>query len=152
MSENDLEIKLKAYSQFGSVTLRPQGFDLIIRKITLGWGKLYDGLNMDNEILAGSLEGKIIESGKTYTIHACGRANASSGTEGWFDLFDVHNGNRRLGKYYWSCPWHAGQINRSEWSPDADEKLSNYNIVRSGGNLTRSGALGNVDLTLVLMR
>ncbi|MEW6255615.1 MAG: aegerolysin family protein [Pseudomonadota bacterium] len=128
-----------AYAQWVEITIKPISCSVQIKNIVHQWGKFYIG-SKDNEVAPESLEGKAIESGSSFTFGACGRENASSGTEGSFDLYD---GKTNVGNYYWDCPW-GSKTNTSTWTPGSDS----YICQATGANLN-SGALGNVTLKAV---
>ncbi len=127
-----------AYAQWVEITIKPMNCTVTIKNIIHEWGKFYIG-SKDNEIAPDKIEGTVIQAGNIYTFGACGRENASSGTEGSFDLYD---GATNVGNYYWDCPW-GSKTNTSTWSPSSDK----YVVQQSGANLD-SGALGNVTLKI----
>ena len=131
------ENKLKAYAQWVQISITPKGFDLVIKNVEQLWGKFYSGTK-DNEVNIGNIEGHKVLSGETYIISSCGRENASSGTEGSFDIYDSKN-DKKVGNYYWSCPW-GSKTNTSTWKEGGYE---DYITQVTGGNLD-SGALGNI--------
>ncbi|OYY23501.1 MAG: hypothetical protein B7Y65_03535 [Azorhizobium sp. 35-67-15] len=59
-----------------------------------------------------------------YERGARGRENASSGTEGSFDLYD---GEMNIGNYYWDCPW-GRKTNTSTWTPGFRACLGNRRL------------------------
>ena len=75
-----------------------------ITSVSLDWGKLYDGNDKDHEIGIPKVIGTQIKLGKSYTIWACGRENASSGTEGTVTLSTVKTGGSKIASVYWDCP------------------------------------------------
>lgn len=111
-------------------------------------GKFYSNGNKDEEIQPSQIEGTTVTQDQTYTIYACGRENASSGTEGSFDIYD---GNTKVGTYTWDCPW-GSKTNSSDFSPSGSEPPYNrYMTEQYGANLD-SGALGNVSLETLKKR
>nr|MBT2979859.1 aegerolysin family protein [Vibrio anguillarum] len=94
--------------------------DLTLKKGSHSWGKFYDskqigvaGGSKDNEYEPSAIDGHIIERGTSFSINACGRSDASSGTEGSFELYD---GPTHVGTYSWDCPW-GSKTNTSTWTP-----------------------------------
>jgi hypothetical protein len=130
-----------AYAQWSEINIKPKEVNVVIKNINLHWGKFYSG-SKDNEVSAGSLEGKKVLSGEIYTIGTCGRSGAASGTEGEFDIHDAST-NKKIGHYYWSCPWGDKQ-NTSSWS-DGEQ---GYEVHVTGAN-TDSGALGSVNIEII---
>uniref|UniRef100_UPI00188CE034 aegerolysin family protein n=1 Tax=Vibrio anguillarum TaxID=55601 RepID=UPI00188CE034 len=87
-----------------------------------------------------AIDGHIIERGTSLSINACGRSDASSGTEGSFELYD---GPTHVGTYSWDCPW-GSKTNTSTWTPSGPQPpLNKYITSQTGANLD-SGALGTV--------
>ncbi|WP_332400451.1 aegerolysin family protein [Vibrio metschnikovii] len=128
-----------AYAQWISITIEPKNYDVTIKNIHNDWGKFYQG-SKDNEISPEDIDGRVVKAGEKFTISSCGRSDASSGTEGSFDIYrdDTHVGN-----YYWDCPW-GSKTNTSTWTNDN----SNFITQVTGGNLD-SGAIGNVSIVSV---
>lgn len=79
---------------------------LTVKNSGLDWGKWYSYPNKDNEV--GSPNDQTIQSGGTLSIASCGRENASSGTQGHFDLYD---GDSRILTVNWDDPWANGATN-----------------------------------------
>jgi hypothetical protein len=127
-----------AYAQWVSIAIKSDNCDITIKNAHLAWGKFYQCGDKDREISAESINGKVVSSGSTFTICACGRENSASGTEGSFDLYvgDLH-----VGSYYWNCPWGSA-TNTSTWTKDNGNFLVELD---PAGNLN-SGALGNVGI------
>ena len=128
-----------AYAQWVSVTVQVIGFTGVIKNAVHQWGKFYESGNKDNEISPSDIDGTTIASGSSFTINACGREDAASGTEGSFDVYD---GDTHVGTYSWDCPW-GSKTNSSTWSPGSDSYVGQV----TGANLD-SGALGNVSLKI----
>lgn len=103
-------------------------------------GKFYKWNNKDDEISVGEVEGATIKQGDSYGIASCGRSDASSGCEGSFELFD---GDTRVCKIYFDCPW-GSKTNTFNVS-DIDKR---HMVQFQGGNID-SGALGNVDVKII---
>jgi len=123
-----------AYAQWVEITVKPANCSVVLKNLVHNWGKFYIG-SKDNEVPADRLENKVIRPGDAFTFGACGRENASSGTEGSFDVYDDA---RHVGTYYWDCPW-GSKTNTSTWTPGSDAFIGQ----QTGANLN-SGALGNV--------
>lgn len=84
----------------------------------------------------------VIKPGGSYTVYSCGRQNASSGTEGSFDLVDGDSG-QFVRSFYWDCPW-GKKRNKAEVigaNPAWIVQPHRFNL--------DSGALGNGRLTCV---
>lgn len=135
-----------AYAQWGTFTITPKGdiAKLTVKNVSLAWGKFYKDGNKDDEVATSTIENHKIDVRTSYTISSCGRSDASSGTEGSFDLYD---GDTKVGHYYWDCPWGSKQ-NHSTWTPQDSSPTSPYVTQVTGGNLD-SGALGNVYINCV---
>ena len=128
-----------AYAQWVSINTASLGFTAVIKNAVHEWGKFYANGNKDAEIKPDDIDGQSITSGNNYTINACGRSDASAGTEGSFDIYD---GNTHVGTYSWDCPW-GSKTNTSTWTPGND----GYVGQQTGANLD-SGALGNISLKI----
>lgn len=138
-----------AYAQWVTITIQPANYDVTIKHVSQSWGKFYDsnqvgkpGGNKDNEYPASDLENKVIERGRSFSINACGRSDASSGTEGSIEIYD---GEKLVGTYSWDCPW-GSKTNTSTWTPGC--AANGYITEQSGANLN-SGALGTVTIRTV---
>jgi Aegerolysin len=76
-----------------------------------------------------------------FVISTCGRANASSGTKGSYDLVDKST-SKVIRQVYWNCPWGTKtnlftlEGNNKDWITE-----------HQGANIS-SGALGNVTVTV----
>lgn len=81
--------------------------------------------------------------GITKSADSCGRAGAWSGTEGTLDLYD---GTTKICRLYWSCPW--GQAANDFQVIGYDPAKSDYSVAVE--SWSRTGALGNVDITVAL--
>lgn len=132
-----------AYAQWATFTISTT-VKLTVKNVTSNWGKFYRDGNKDAEISRSDIEGHNIEPGEAYTISTCGREHSASGTEGNFDLYD---GTKKVGNYYWDCPWGRKE-NISRWTPADPPLTSRYVTQVTGGNLD-SGALGNVFIVCV---
>lgn len=136
-----------AYAQWGTFVIYATNFNVTIKNVAHSWGKFYDskqigvaGGSKDNEYQPSDIEGKVVAAGMSFAINACGREDASSGTEGSFDLYD---GTTFVGTYTWDCPW-GSKSNSSTWSAAGPQPpLNSYVTQQSGANLD-SGALGTV--------
>src|SRR5882724_7685031 len=102
-----------AYAQWAVFTITTVGATMTVKSVTLNWGKFYKNGNKDDEVPISDIEGHQIAPGVSYVISTCGRSDASSGTEGSFDLYD---GATKVGNYYWDCPW-GSKTNTSKWTP-----------------------------------
>ncbi|ENM5913050.1 aegerolysin family protein [Vibrio mimicus] len=136
-----------AYAQWVTITIYATNYDVTLKNVSHSWGKFYDskqigvaGGSKDNEYEPSAIEGKVIERGSSFSINACGRSDAASGTEGSFELYD---GSTQVGTYSWDCPW-GSKSNASTWSPAGPQPpLNKYITSQTGANLD-SGALGTV--------
>jgi hypothetical protein len=126
-----------AYAQWINVEVNAIGLNINIKNARLGWGKFYANGNKDQEISGDDINRIAISDGHTHTICSCGRADAASGTEGHFDLYD---GGTKIGTFSWENPW-GSKNNMVNWSLDADR--GDYLADVDGGNLD-SGAIGRV--------
>lgn len=130
-----------AYAQWISVEIKSIGTTLSIKNAQHPWGKFYQCGDKDKEISVDDINKITITSGNVVSICACGRENASSGTEGSFDIYD---GNVEVGTFYWECPW-GSKRNHVTWTPSgSDDHIAQV----AGGNLD-SGAIGNVSIKCV---
>lgn len=144
-----------AYAQWVTITIYALNFDVTLKNVGHSWGKFYDsnqvggaGGNKDNEYQPSAIEGHVIKAGNSFSINACGREDASSGTEGSIELYD---GNTQVGTYSWDCPWGI-KTNSSTWSPSGPQPpLNNYLTSQNGANLD-SGALGTVTIQTTKIR
>ncbi|KAF2135585.1 uncharacterized protein K452DRAFT_322971 [Aplosporella prunicola CBS 121167] len=103
------------------------------------WGKFYRDGNKDAEISTDDVEKITIPAGSQATIYACGRSDASSGTEGKIDLYED---NQKICTIYWDCPWGSKTNNFQ-----IQDRNSNAGYMVSVGDWSRdSGAIGNVDV------
>jgi hypothetical protein len=138
-----------AYAQWVTITIYATNYDVTIKNVAHSWGKFYDskqigkaGGNKDNEYQPSAIEGTVIKAGTAFSINACGREDASAGTEGSLELYD---GATPVGTYTWDCPW-GSKTNSSTWtSAGAPPPLNKYITSQSGANLY-SGALGTVTI------
>ncbi|MCA2507352.1 MAG: aegerolysin family protein [Microcystis sp. M54BS1] len=138
-----------AYAQWVTITIYATNFDVTLVNVAHSWGKFYDsdkigyaGGNKDNEYQPSAIEGKVIKANSSFSINACGREDAASGTEGSFELYD---GNTQVGTYSWDCPW-GSKTNSSTWSSSGPQPpLNKYVTSQTGANLD-SGALGTVTI------
>ncbi|KAJ3543959.1 hypothetical protein NM208_g3304 [Fusarium decemcellulare] len=105
----------------------------------LNWGKFYQYDNKDQEVSTDSVEKTSISSGSSTGIAACGRSDASSGTEGNFELWD---GDVKICKVYWDCPWGSKKNTFT-----VSEVNEDFIVEESGANLD-SGAIGNVTVKI----
>jgi hypothetical protein len=138
-----------AYAQWVTITIYATNYDVTLKNVAHSWGKFYDsaqigvaGGNKDKEYEPGAIEGHVIKKNESFSINACGRSDASSGTEGSFELYD---GDTQVGTYSWDCPW-GSKTNSSTWSPAGPQPpLNHYLTSQTGANLN-SGALGTVNI------
>ncbi|WP_264537520.1 aegerolysin family protein [Flavobacterium sp. N1736] len=132
-----------AYAQWIEVKLVSENMTLKVQNASLSWGKFYESGNKDKEISSDEINKITVASGKTASVNSCGRSDASSGTEGSFDLYD---GDTKIGRFNWDCPW-GKKDNNFGWTQVEATKTA-YSTSRDGGN-TSSGAIGNVTITCI---
>ena len=92
----------------------------------------------DTEYPVSKYEGSTIQPGEELQLNSCGRSDASSGTEGWFDMVDPVSSDKVIRHFYWSCPWGS---KTNTWN--VTENNSKFMVEYSGQNLD-SGALGTI--------
>ena len=123
------DINTKAYAQWVVIEIINSSKEpVVIKNLSTKWGKFYrdsksphspvssasvvDILNLDHntciddkdeEVEASTIENTKILSKKRYRVNSCGRKDASSGTEGSFDLEE--EGGEKVRHFYWDCPW-----------------------------------------------
>jgi hypothetical protein len=142
---NNLEFKIleiMAYAQWIEVKVVSENMNLKVKNANLSWGKFYQYGNKDNEISTEDINKITVASSKSDNICSCGRSGASSGTEGSFELYD---GDTKIGKFNWDCPW-GKKSNSLSWTQDGSK--DSYSTSREGGN-TDSGAIGNVTISCI---
>ncbi|HSI78693.1 MAG TPA: aegerolysin family protein [Lunatimonas sp.] len=131
-----------AYAQWIEVKIVSENMTLKVQNAKLDWGKFYKNGDKGKEISSGDINKITVGSGKSTTVCSCGRSNATSGTVGSFELY---NGETKIGKFNWSCPW-GKKSNSLSWNQEASKE--SYYTNREGGN-TDSGAIGNVTITCI---
>ncbi|WP_295230648.1 aegerolysin family protein [uncultured Chryseobacterium sp.] len=131
-----------AYAQWIEVKIVSENMTLQVKNATLQWGKFYEEGDKDKEISTDDINKITVDSGKSKSICSCGRSDASSGTQGSFELY---NGDTKIGKFVWECPW-GKKDNSFSWTQDASDK--SYYSNREGGN-KNSGAIGNVTISCI---
>ena len=102
----------------------------------------YSG-NKDNEVGTGYYSNTIINPYGSMELSACGKADASSGTEGHFDLVDTSDNNKIIRSFYWDCPWGS---KTNQWV--VSQSNSKWEVYSKGANLY-GGALGNITVDVV---
>ncbi|CAA7262647.1 unnamed protein product [Cyclocybe aegerita] len=152
----------RAYAQWVIIILHNVGSSPFkIANLGLSWGKLYaDGKplhqskriwylplsltgNKDKEVYPSDYNGKTVGPDEKIQINSCGRENASSGTEGSFDIVDPNDGNKTIRHFYWECPWGS---KRNTWTPSGSN--TKWMVEWSGQNLD-SGALGTITVDVL---
>ena len=131
-----------AYAQWVSYTITCQNFDAQIKNAKLEWGKFYQWDDKDDEISASEINKIELNQGTYYNnvISSCGRENATSGTEGSFDMY---NGDTRVATFYWDCPWGS---KTNYWEV---KNLNEDYYYRPGGGSKDSGAIGTLSYSFV---
>ncbi|GKZ22552.1 hypothetical protein AbraIFM66951_006464 [Aspergillus brasiliensis] len=112
---------------------------LRVRDTWLGWGKFHKEGNKSAEIPVSEINALTAPPGASFDVYACGRANASSGTEG---DFYVYNGDVKVAYIYWDCPW-GSKKNKFV----VENKNDSYWVVTGYWNQS-GGALGSVTVEI----
>nr|O42717.1 RecName: Full=Aegerolysin Aa-Pri1; Flags: Precursor [Cyclocybe aegerita]AAC02265.1 Aa-Pri1 [Cyclocybe aegerita] len=134
----------RAYAQWVIIILHNVGSSPFkIANLGLSWGKLYADGNKDKEVYPSDYNGKTVGPDEKIQINSCGRENASSGTEGSFDIVDPNDGNKTIRHFYWECPWGS---KRNTWTPSGSN--TKWMVEWSGQNLD-SGALGTITVDVL---
>ncbi|KAF4257052.1 hypothetical protein KXW98_007189 [Aspergillus fumigatus] len=130
---------VQAYAQWVTVHLinSMSSETLSIKNASLSWGKWYKDGDKDAEITSEDVQQKTAPPGGSVNVNSCGRSDASSGTTGGFDLYD---GNTKIGRVHWDCPW-GSKTNDF----DVGERNKNY-WVEIGTWNKYGGAIGTVDV------
>lgn len=103
-------------------------------------GKFFEWSNKDHEISSAEVESKSAgANGGEVGVASCGRSDASSGTEGSFDVYD---GDTHVCHIYWDCPW-GSKHNKFEITNINDDYGASYD----GASLD-SGAIGTVTVKI----
>ncbi|KAK6859108.1 aegerolysin type hemolysin [Apiospora arundinis] len=128
-----------AYGQWVYMVISNQtkSGSLKIKKLNLSCGKLYEWDNKDTGKEVKDVENQIIKPLGKMGIASCGRSDAAMGTEGSYEIWD---GEDRVCKVNWSCPW-SGSNKLTILEVDD----SRYAAQSEGANLG-SGALGHVTI------
>ncbi|KAG8673810.1 hypothetical protein FPOAC2_07281 [Fusarium poae] len=126
-----------AYGQWVYIIIQSKiaSGEISLKNVSLNWGKFYQWDNKDQEISTDDVQKVVIPSNKSAGVASCGRSDASSGTEGSFDLYD---GDNKICNIYWDCPWGSKTNTFTVGSVDDD-----YMVQATGANLD-SGAIGTV--------
>ncbi|MDR0780766.1 MAG: aegerolysin family protein, partial [Pseudomonadales bacterium] len=144
------DAQAQAYAQWVTITILPNNYKVTIKNLKVNWGKLYDSRKIgepadsddskDHEYQPEQIEGRVVEAGEMFSINACGRSAAWSGTSGSFDIYD---GENHVGTYSWDCPW-GSPTNSSQWTtaPGLPRPINTPYVQLSGGS--KNGALGKV--------
>ncbi|PHM65759.1 hypothetical protein Xsto_01704 [Xenorhabdus stockiae] len=138
------ENEVRAEAQWVDIEIFAENMNVTVKGVSLKWGKFHKPGNKGSEVKISDIEGHVIPAGTSYRICSSGRANASSGTEGEFKLYD---GDIELAKYYWDCPW-GSKKNKDDFKPTSN---TNYKLNKTGGNY-ESGALGNINIICIKVR
>ncbi|PXA69750.1 aegerolysin family protein [Vibrio sp. 11986-1-5] len=137
LSPEDLQ---RGYAQWVEITIMPYNTDCKITKPYLDHGKFYKPGNKSVEVYPSNIEGTLVKDGEAYTIAACGRSNTAVGTQGSFEVID---GDKKVFKYWFSCPWNT-QKNTDKLIDVNNER---FDVKKIGGNYN-GGALGNIYITI----
>ncbi|KAI6779041.1 uncharacterized protein J7T54_008259 [Emericellopsis cladophorae] len=132
-----------AYAQWVYILLQTQSAmsqnQITVQNVYLHWGKFFAYDNKDREISVEQVQKTSIKPGNQAGFAACGRSDASSGTEGSFELWD---GETKICKVYWDCPWGSKTKTFT-----VSELNDDYAVEARGANLD-SVALGNVTMRI----
>lgn len=134
------KVESQAYAQWVEMQVFSENMDVLIKNASVSYGKFHTPGNKDNELSESEINGVVIKSGTSARIAACGRENASAGTEGKFDIY--HN-DKWLATYKWDCPWSGSN---SHSLNVVNDKI--YQIDKEGGNI-HDGALGNIRIVCI---
>ncbi|ADL51931.1 aegerolysin family protein [Clostridium cellulovorans] len=129
-----------AYAQWVTITILPDNCDVVLKNFQLDWGKFYAPNNKDAEIDKNTLENYQVKKEIPYSISSCGREDASSGTEGSFNVCDDQG--QQICNIYWDCPWGSSTNTFKVSSIN-----TGYMVDYSGDNLD-GGALGTVTVEI----
>ncbi|KAK0645186.1 Asp-hemolysin [Lasiodiplodia hormozganensis] len=103
------------------------------------WGKFYKDGNKDAEISSAEVSQITIPANGTADVAACGRSDASSGTEGTIDLYED---DTKICTIYWDCPWGS----KSNHFEIRDRNSAAGYMVSNSPYNADSGALGKIDV------
>ncbi|KYK58703.1 Aegerolysin [Drechmeria coniospora] len=133
-----------AYAQWIIVTIvnaiKP-GKDIKVKNAELNWGKFWEGHDKDNEISATGVNSIVVAPGTIEMVKSCGRSDASSGTEGRFDLYDSND--KKICQVSWDCPWGSKS---NSFDVHVDDSAT-YHVMNSS-YIARSGAIGAVHIVI----
>ncbi|KAM4066839.1 aegerolysin domain-containing protein [Hirsutella rhossiliensis] len=118
--------------------------EIRVQNSSLNWGKFYRGDNMDADMSSAEVNQIGIPFGSESYVHSCGRSDSASGTEGGFDLYD---GETKICRIYWSCPWGSKS---NEFSIQQYDQYTSPYLVKTGPMSLQSGAIGTVTVTIKL--
>ena len=99
--------------------------------------------NKDQEVGTNTYEGQTIAPYEWLEFSSCGRSDASSGTEGNFDLVDPSASDKQIRHFYWDCPWGS---KTNTWSVSGSN--SKFMIEHYGANID-GGALGTITVDVL---
>lgn len=100
-------------------------------------GKFYKDGNKDAEISSSDVNQKTAPPGGSVHVNSCGRSDASSGTTGGFEIYD---GETKIGRVHWDCPWGSKQ---NDFGVDDRDKA---HWVEVGPWNSYGGAIGSVNV------
>ncbi|WP_281233933.1 aegerolysin family protein [Flavobacterium gelatinilyticum] len=130
------------YAQWIEIKIVSENMTVQVKNTKRDYGKFYEYGDKNKELSIAAINSIKIESGTSKRICACGRSGAATGTEGSFELYD---GDTKIGKFYWDCPFWKSS-NEISWTQSASE--TSYKTDKEGGNKS-SGAIGNVTITCI---
>ena len=134
---------ITAHAQWIEVKIVSENMTLQVKNASLDWGKFYEKGDKGKEISADKVNKITVESGKEESICSCGKSSTATGTEGRFDLYD---GETKIGKFYWDCPWWSKK-NTFTWTPEEDIQDDYYTTCQGGH--ADSGAIGEVTIICI---
>ncbi|KAF8726099.1 hypothetical protein AX14_008081 [Amanita brunnescens Koide BX004] len=134
-------IRTMAYAQWVVINIvNSSARPVVIKNVRIHWGKFYKEGDKNIEVSVHAIENTRILPGQEFRISSCGRENATSGTEGEFDIFE--DGSDKIRHFYWDCPW--GKKGNTWRVSESNRKW----VVDTWGANIDSGALGNITVDL----
>ena len=128
-----------AYGQWIQVILENTSKKALSTSDTdIRWGKFYDAPDKDKEVATEDVNHQPIPSKESFQFAACGRENASSGTDGQMDIMDC---DKRIFQLYWNCPWSG--------SNELNVKHQAKNWYPFIPAFSKDGAIGTVNIKIL---
>ena len=130
------------HAQWIQVRVQAENMTIKIKSAGLNSGKFHKKDDKDSSLSINDINSIEIKPGKEDFISACGSSNAWNGTQGFFD---VRDGDFKVGRFEWDCPWDDSD-NTFRMVDITDNK--SYSLTFSGGNRS-SGAIGNITIVCI---